>query len=151
MSAQWLWRCNSGGSANVYASPIDGIVGGVTAAKGLSGVDTAIAAGLGVGIGASLYVGGLGVSAVVMHFLHGNKPQGSERKFEAVGTALVIPLVILMPVASGLVAHWVVTDPYHKVKDASALLGCALISFILIVIFLVGLVESFTQLLHWLS
>jgi hypothetical protein len=95
---------------NVVASPVGGLVGGLSAAKGMSGVSTALAIGAGVVVGVGLYFGVLGAGWVTAKIAGVEKPT-NRKSLDKAGTILSIVVLLpmlVMPFISAWTAHLLV-------------------------------------------
>jgi hypothetical protein len=77
---------------NVLAVPFSGLVGGLTAVKGLSGAMMAAAGGLGLGIGIGVYFGAIGIMGLTMKASLKNPDSKAGKLAGLVFVLLMIPL-----------------------------------------------------------
>ena len=100
---------------NLIASPIGGLVGGLTATKEIAGASSVVAGAIGLVVGVGLYFGTLAFVLVAGEIVGVAKPgEGKRLRWLCSITSLLVLLpMLVLPILSGITAHWIVGGLYR--------------------------------------
>lgn len=96
---------------NLFASPLGGLIGGVTAAKGLPWTTTLTAAAGGLLVGVGLFFALFGLTFLLA--LNEKRDATIVDKAASWTGAAGVLLMLVLPLVSGFAAHWLIHTIYR--------------------------------------